>query len=167
MTLLCTGILLACQAAFAAGASESACVEINRVDGKTDHIAVDKSMEIAMSPTGDIRLTNSAVSIDYPMEEVASFTVGRFAFAEGSKYDGDKAGMADVAAPALCFGTDGTDLTVSGATPGGVLELYTVSGMKAAAVTTDSEGCARINTQSLGRGVYILTINGISLKITL
>ncbi|MCM1309631.1 MAG: discoidin domain-containing protein [Bacteroides sp.] len=65
----------------------------------------------------------------------------------------------------LTFDRRGTTLIVGGVYGNGVVELYNVGGQCVASALANSLGEAELAVGSLGKGVYFLTANGLTLKI--
>lgn len=68
---------------------------------------------------------------------------------------------------ALVIGRRGGTLTVCGITGSRTLTLYDIQGRIAATATVSADGRAALNVAALPGGVYLLTVNNSTLKITL
>lgn len=75
--------------------------------------------------------------------------------------------IADAAVQTLAFSRRGGVLTVSGITGSGTLVLIDTLGRPAATARITADGTAAFNVGSLTGGVYLLSVNNTTLKITL
>lgn len=141
-------------------------LQINRVDGKQDKLRLHESLQIQAGEKGDILLVHPNITCSYPVADVKTFT-----FASGtldSDYSGDyelkdeEESIASVST-GVTIAIAPESITVSGATE--AITLHGVNGIQvgqwpAAATVT-------IPTASLPHGVYILTADATTLKISL
>lgn len=145
------------------------CLTINRVDGKRDHFALDWTTSITMVDEG-VRLMGKAVTVIYPTKEVDSYTFEYFTFPSGVKYDGDKEDISSLPEASLggvpiSFSATNGVLTVSGAQPGSDLRLVGVNGSEVDAARASGDGSATLRAAT--GHVYLLTVNGVTIKVIL
>lgn len=142
------------------------CLAINRVDGKVDCFAVSAKTVVTATSDGGVKLADGDLEVIYPSDEVDSFTFVRYNPAGG--YEGDKpnvAALADVASAPLNFSVADAVVTVGGAAPGSELQLADLRGRVVARAEADADGSASMS--AVGHGVFLLTVNGVTLKIRL
>ncbi len=161
---LSAGVLAFCASALAASAFN--CLTINRIDGTSDHFALDRATTVSATADGGVKLVGTDVTVIYPSDEVDSYTFENYTF--GSvKYDGDKENLASISSPQvnpISFSiADGT-LTVHGAEPGSTLNLIDIQGRVVDSARASESGSATLRGNS---GVYLLNINRTTLKIML
>lgn len=79
-------------------------------------------------------------------------------------------GQSSIASPeaaTLTIGRQGGTLTVSGISGTKIIALFDIQGRRAASATVSNDGRAAFNVAALPSGVYLLTVNNSTLKITL
>ncbi len=146
------------------------CLTINRIDGKSDHFAIDSSTTISMSENGGVTLAGRAVTVIYSPEEVDSYTFENFTFSSSEKYDGDKDDVSGIKTPSsfdsvLTFSSSDGVLTVEGASADSEITLVGLNGTVVGVTRADANGSASISAAP-GQ-IYLLVVNGSTIKIKL
>ncbi len=141
-------------------------------EGKTHRIAIDGSNLKVYMEGANVRLGNSAITVEYAMDSVLSFVPEIYDFAEGTLYDGDKKDVSetgidhtDIATYGLAI--EGSQLTLSGAAPEAVVNIFNLQGALVASGRANAQGVATLAVGILSRGTYILSTPGFTAKIIL
>lgn len=148
-------------------------LKITPRQGEPHRIAIDDSKLTVYMDGTNVRLGNSAITVEYAMDSVLSFVPEIYKFAEGSLYTGDKkdinteTGLPGTALPTFGLALNGGQLCLSGVAPDAVVTIYNLSGVPVASGRASAQGEATLAVGGLSRGAYLLSAPGFSTKIIL
>ena len=165
--------LIMCAVVLAGGAAAVArnvnTLVINRTDGKTDKIALNKDLNVTQAENGDIMMVHPNITVAYPIELVKSLTPGFHSFATGNYYIGDHEFKEDaIEAPevdGLTISIEADAIRIAGLGEDSV-RLIDLQGKTIVSVAAQG-GEAVVSTASIPSGVYLLCAGKTTLKVKL
>lgn len=137
--------------AFIAGATSYNMLNVHLADGTTVDVKLASDLKLTFTET-HLVATGTGVSVEVPRESIAKFV---HTFDAGS-------GIAEVAQDGMKF--SGNTLSFDSLPAGSVVNVYTVAGSLVRSVA--AEGAADVELDGLTAGVYVVTVNNVSYKIT-
>lgn len=121
---------------------------------------LEERPEVALDADGTVTLTTTRTIIHYEPATVEKLTLNDIVV------DDITVGMADARQPILHPVFQAGDLTFDGLAPGTLAALYDASGRAVAQTNADAYGQARLATNHLPTGVYIVRAGTATLKIS-
>ena len=128
------------------------------VDGTTTSVALNQMPRVEF--LGDkLRITSSVLHMEYPRSEICRFTYKR-------KKD-IHVGVAQTEHAAIDFQRDGDRLIFQGVRKADGVEVYSPDGKRIPVKLAESAQGVSLSLSSIPRGVYVLSVNGKTSKISL
>lgn len=143
-------------------------IVLNSDSEETEHfIAIDGNNLKLKVRDNVIKLSNSKLGVKYNIDEISHFVPVRYEFEDGKYFIGEhdiNVGIEAVREYPLVLSLEGDMLSIKGIKRNKSVRMYSASGMLIAYSRVENE-TALFRTSTLQRGVYIMNVDGKSIKV--
>lgn len=143
-------------------------IVLNADGNETEHfIAIDGNNLKLSVKDNVIKLKNSKLGVKYDIDEISHFIPVRYEFEDDNYFVGEhdiNTGIDTVKENPLVLSLDGDLLFIKGVKGKQSVRMYSVSGLLVASAYAEN-GIASFRASSLERGVYLMNVDGKSIKV--